>query len=99
MLNTMLERGFPDTSVGKESTCHAGDPGLTSRSGRSTGEGIDYPVQYSWAILGQSAMRTIKCLGEELENLWLSERQMIGEGNGTPLHYCCLENPMDGGGW
>ena len=24
---------------------------------------------------------------------------MIGEGNGTPLHYSCLENPMDGGAW
>ena len=23
----------------------------------------------------------------------------IGEGNGTPLQYCCLENPMDGGAW
>ena len=23
----------------------------------------------------------------------------IREGNGTPLQYCCLENPMDGGGW
>ena len=23
----------------------------------------------------------------------------IGEGNGTPLHYSCLENPMDGGAW
>ena len=22
-----------------------------------------------------------------------------GEGNGTPLHYSCLENPMDGGAW
>ena len=22
-----------------------------------------------------------------------------GEGNGTPLHYSCLENPMDGGTW
>ena len=22
-----------------------------------------------------------------------------GEGNGTPLQYCCLENPMDGGTW
>ena len=21
------------------------------------------------------------------------------EGNGTPLQYSCLENPMDGGGW
>ena len=23
----------------------------------------------------------------------------IGEGNGNPLQYSCLENPMDGGGW
>ena len=23
----------------------------------------------------------------------------IGEGNGTPLQYCCPENPMDGGAW
>ena len=22
-----------------------------------------------------------------------------GEGNGKPLQYCCLENPMDGGAW
>ena len=24
---------------------------------------------------------------------------LMGEGNGTPLQYCCLENPMDGGAW
>ena len=24
---------------------------------------------------------------------------MFGEGNGTPLQYSCLENPMDGGAW
>jgi len=23
----------------------------------------------------------------------------VGEGNGTPLPYSCLENPMDGGAW
>ena len=42
-------KGFPVSSVGKESTCNAGDPGLTPGSRRSTGEGIDYPLQYSWA--------------------------------------------------
>ena len=26
-------------------------------------------------------------------------RLVIGEGNGTPLQYSCLENPMDGGAW
>ena len=25
--------------------------------------------------------------------------QMTGEGNGPPLQYSCLENPMDGGAW
>ena len=24
---------------------------------------------------------------------------LYGEGNGTPLQYSCLENPMDGGAW
>ena len=41
--------GFPDSSVGKESACSAGDPGLIPGLGRSTGEG--YPLQYSWASL------------------------------------------------
>ena len=26
-------------------------------------------------------------------------RSYVGEGNGTPLQYSCLENPMDGGAW
>ena len=42
---------FPDSSVGKESTCNAGDPGLIPGSGRSAGEGIGYPLQYSWPSL------------------------------------------------
>ena len=25
--------------------------------------------------------------------------ESLGEGNGTPLQYSCLENPMDGGAW
>ena len=31
--------------------CNAGDPGLLPESGRSAGEGIGYPPQYSWASL------------------------------------------------
>ena len=26
-------------------------------------------------------------------------RKYFGEGNGTPLQYSCLENPIDGGAW
>ena len=42
---------FPHSSVGKESACHAGDPKSIPGSGRLTGEGIGYPLQYSWASL------------------------------------------------
>ena len=38
-------------STGEESTCNAGDPGLIPGLGRSTGEGIGYPPQDSWASL------------------------------------------------
>ena len=47
----MLSRSVPDSSVGKESTCSARDASLIPGSGRSAGEGIGYPLQYSWASL------------------------------------------------
>ena len=40
-----------DSSVGKESACYAGDPSSIPGSGRSIGEGIGCPPQYSWASL------------------------------------------------
>ena len=43
--------GFPDSSVGKESACSAGDPSSIPELGRSAGERIGYPLQYSWASL------------------------------------------------
>ena len=44
--------GFPDSSVGKESTCNAGNPCLIPRSGKYTGEEIGYQYSpYSWASL------------------------------------------------
>ena len=42
---------FPDSSAGKESAYNAGKPGLIPELGRFTGEGIGYPLQYSWASL------------------------------------------------
>ena len=47
----MTPYGVPDSSVGKESACNAGDPDSILGSGRSPGEGIGYPLQYSWASL------------------------------------------------
>ena len=39
--------GFPGSSAGKESACNAGDSGLLPGSGRSPGEEIGCPLQYS----------------------------------------------------
>ena len=48
-LSTPVLLGFPGGSDGKESPCNAGDPGSIPGSGSSLGEGIGYPLQYSWA--------------------------------------------------
>ena len=51
MVFPIAMNGFPDSSVGKESTCNAGDPSLIPGSGRSPGEGLGYLRQYSWTSL------------------------------------------------
>ena len=43
--------GFPGNSADKESACKAGDSGSVPASGSSPGEGIGYPLQYSWVSL------------------------------------------------
>ena len=55
MLSQVL--GFPDSSVGKETSCHAGDPGSIPGSGRSPGEGTGCPLLYSWASLVAQSVR------------------------------------------
>ena len=56
--------GFPGRSVGKESTCNAGDPGLIPGLGRSTGEGIVYPLQYSWTFLVAQLVKNLPAMWE-----------------------------------
>ena len=47
--------GFPDSSIGKESACNAGDSGWIPGSGRSGGEGIGYPTPIFLSVLCGSA--------------------------------------------
>ena len=49
----------------------AGDPGLIPASGRSTGEGIGYPLQYSWA----SSMAQ---LAKNLPAMWETWARSLG---------------------
>ena len=49
-------------------------------------------------------MAYIKRFFKDSKRLKVNSHQFMvkfcfGEGNGTPLQYSCLENPMDGGAW
>ena len=69
--------GFPDSSVGKESTCNAGDPGSIPESGRSAGKGIGYPLQKS-GFTDSSDSNESTCHAGDLGSI-------PGLGNGYPL--------------
>ena len=49
---------------GKESSCNAGDPSSIPGSGRSTGEGIGYPLQYSWTSLMAQLVKNLPAMPE-----------------------------------
>jgi len=57
-------RCFPHSSVGKESACNAGDPDSIPGSGRSAGEGIGHPLQYSWAPLVAQLIKNLPAVWE-----------------------------------
>ena len=59
-----LYMGFPGNSAGKESACNAADPGSIPGSGRSSGEGIGYPLQYSWASLVAQLVKNLPAMRE-----------------------------------
>ena len=80
-------KGFPDSSIGKESACNAGDPSSITGLGRSAREWIYYPPQYSWASLVVQLVKNPPAMRET----WVWS---LGWEN--PLEKCCgLENSMD----
>ena len=61
--------GFLGGLAGKVSACNAGDPGLIPGSGRSTGERIGYPLQYSWASLVAQLVKNLPAMRENLGSI------------------------------
>ena len=59
-----FKQSFPGSSAVKESACNSGDSGSSPGSGRSHGEGIGYPFQYSWASLVAQAVKNPPALWE-----------------------------------
>ena len=80
-------QGFPDSSVGKESVCSAGDLGSIPGSGRFAGEGIGYPLQYSWASLWLSWQRICLQCGRPGFDLWVGKIPWRRERLPTPVFW------------
>ena len=78
-------------SVGKESAFNAGDPSSIPGSGRSTGEGICYPLQYSWVSLVAQLVKNPACNVVDLGSIPGLGRSP-GKGKSYPLQYSGLEN-------
>ena len=63
-LGICIRNNIGDSSAGKESACDAGDPGSIPGLGRSPGEGIGYPLQYSWASLVAQLVNNLPAVWE-----------------------------------
>ena len=90
--------GFPGSSAGKESTCNTGNPGLIPGAGRSPGEGLGYPLQYSWTSL---VAQTVKKLPSTRE-IWvrsLGWDDPLEEGMATHSSILAWKIPRDRGAW
>ena len=66
--------GFLGSSADKESACNAGDPSSIPGLGRSTGEGIGYLLQYSWASLEAQLVKNLPAM-------WVTWVQSLGREN------------------
>ena len=89
--------GFPSSSAGKESSCNAGNPSLIPGSGRSPGEGIDYPLQCSWASL-VAQINNLPAMWETW--VWsLGWEDPLKEGMATHFSFLAWRIPMDRGAW
>ena len=83
---------FLNSSVDKESAYNAGEPGLIPGTGRSAGEGIGYPFQYSWASFVAQLVKNLPATWET----WVQSLHWEDpEGNGYLLQYSGLENSME----
>ena len=66
--------------------------------GRFPGEGVAYPLQYSWASLVAQTKKNPPVMWETwVQSLGLEDP--LGEGNGYLLQHSCLDNSMDKGAW
>ena len=87
---------FPGGSAGKESSCNAGDPSSIPGSGRSPGEGIGYPLQYSWASLVAQLVKNLPAMWETWVRS-LRRDDPLEEGMATHSSILSWRIPRDSG--
>ena len=93
LLLTTTLKGFPDSSVGKKSTYNSEDPNWF-RKIPWIRDRLPTPVflGFPYGSVSKEAACNAGYLG------WIPESgRSPGEGNGNPLLYSCLRNPMDRG--
>ena len=73
------------SSVGKESSGNAGDPSSIPGLGRSAGEVIGYPLQYSWASLMAQLVKNSPAMQRPGFNPWVGKIPWRRERPHTPL--------------
>ena len=79
--------GFPDSSVGKDSACNAGDPGSIPGSERSAGEGMGYSLQYLGLPLCLSCSRICLQCGRPRFNPWVGKIPWRREWQPAPVFW------------
>ena len=90
--------GFPGSSAGKESTCNAGDSISSPGWERSPGEGIGYPLQYSWASLVAQIVKNPFAMWETWVRS-LGWEDPLEKGLSTHSSILAWRIPVDRGAW
>ena len=94
LLTSHHSAGFPGSSLVEESTSNAGDPGSVPGFGRSTAEGIDYPLQHSWASLMAQLVRNLPAMWETW--VWsLAWEDSLEKGTATHSSILACRIPCD----
>ena len=90
--------GLPGGSDDKESACNAGDCSLIAGLGGSPGEGIGYPLQYSWASLVAQIVKNLPSMWETWVRS-LGWEDPLEEGMATHSSILAWAIPMEKGAW
>ena len=96
--HTVAYLGFPDSPVGKESTCNAGNPSFIPGSGRSPVEGMGFPLQYSWASLVAQMIKNLPAMRETRVQS-LGWEDFLEEGMATHSNILAWRIPMERRAW